>query len=133
MTIQVWDTLPWGRLPPPPFPLYRRYILTMLIETREEQLFQVSSGGLSETSNKQVILNPFKNNIKMKEYMNIEAGQTLYPGVECPPLLQDNLYFVYRDKIEKNISSILLNDFQKPQITRLVSIPFIITKNEIVH
>ena len=105
----------------------------MLIETREEKLFQVSPGGLSETSNKQVILNHFKNNIKMKEYMNIEAGETLYPGVECLPLLQDNLYFVYRDEIEKNISSIFLKGFQKLQITRLFSIPFIITKNEIVH
>ena len=44
----------------------------------------------------------------MKEYMSFEGGGTLYPGVECPPPLQANLYYDYRDEIGEIVSSILL-------------------------
>ena len=65
-------------------------------------------------------------------YMRVEWGGTLYPGVYCPPLHpppQANIDYVHRDEIGDNVSSILLKGFQKLQITRLFSIPFIITKN----
>ena len=63
----------------------------------------VSPGGLSETSNKQIILslNPFKHKIKMKQYMSDEGG-TLYPKLECPLLLQVNLYYVTSRPPAKN-------------------------------
>ena len=52
---------------------------------------------------------------------------TLYPGVDCPqpllPLPQANIDYVYRDEIEEIVSSILLEGFQKLQITKLFSFP----------
>ena len=39
----------------------------MLTETRYKKLFQVSPGGLSEASNKEVLLNPCK--LKIIEYV----------------------------------------------------------------
>ena len=64
-------------------------------------------------------------NIKMKAYMRVEGGRTLYPGLDCPPLID----YVHRDrdKIGEIVSSILLKGIQKLQITRLFSIPLIIT------
>ena len=50
-----------------------------------------------------------------------------------PPPLQANIDYVHRDEIGENVSSIPLKGFQKLQITRLFSIPFIITKNKRVH
>ena len=93
-------------------------------------MLSVFTGGLSETSNKQVILNPFKRNIKINEYMNDDGGWGGRARTECPPLPQVNLHYVYRDEIGEIISSILLKGFQKLQITRLFSIPFIITQPE---
>ena len=51
--------------------------------------FQYPLEGHSETSNDQALLNPFGHYIKMKAYMRVEGGGTLYPGVDCspPPLL----------------------------------------------
>ena len=52
--------------------------------------FQYPLVGHSETSNDQALLNPFDCFIKMKAYMRVEVGgggETLYPGVDCPPLL----------------------------------------------
>ena len=64
----------------------------------------------------------------MKAYMRVEGGEgTLNPGVECPPLPQVTSDSVHRDKIGEIVSSILLKGFQKLQITRLFSFPFIIT------
>ena len=51
--------------------------------------------------------------------------------VECPPLLQVNSDSVHRDEIGEIVSSILLKDFQKLQITRLFSFPFIITYSRV--
>ena len=48
--------------------------------------FQHSLEGHSESSNDQALLNLFDQYIKMKAYMRVERG-TLYPGVDCPPLL----------------------------------------------
>ena len=48
---------------------------------------------------------------------------TLNPGVDCHPPPID---YVHRDEIGETVSSILLKGIQKPQITRLFSIPFII-------
>ena len=56
--------------------------------------FQHSLEGHSETSNGQVFLNPFHHYIKMKAYMRVEGGGTLYPGVDCPPI-----DYVHRDEI----------------------------------
>ena len=62
------------------------------------------------------------------------GGGALYPWVDCPPLPQVNYDYVHRDEIGEIVSSILLKGFQKLQITRLLSIPFIVTKqNERVH
>ena len=38
-------------------------------------------------------------------YMRVElgGGGTLYPGVECPPLPQENSVYVHRDKIGENV------------------------------
>ena len=55
------------------------------------------------------------------------GGGTLYPGVERAPLPQVNSDCVHRDEMGENVSSILLKGFQKLQITRLFSIPFIMT------
>ena len=65
----------------------------------------------------------------MKAYVSVELGRggALYPGVECPPLSQVGLDYVYRDEIGEIVFSILLKGFQKLQMTRLFSIPFIIT------
>ena len=42
--------------------------------------------GYSETSNDQVLLNPFYHCIKMNAYMRVGgAGGTPYPGVDCSP------------------------------------------------
>ena len=46
--------------------------------------FQHPLEGHSETSNDQVLLNPFDHYIKMKAYMKVEGGGTLYPGEDCP-------------------------------------------------
>ena len=62
----------------------------------------------------------------MKAYVRVE-GEKLYPGVECPPLPQVNSDSVHRDEIGEIVSSILLKGFQKLQITRLFSFPFITT------
>ena len=58
---------------------------------------------------------------------------TLYPGVDCSPVSQANIDYVHRDEIAEIVSSILLNGFQKLQITRLFSIMFITTTNERVY
>ena len=66
----------------------------------------------------------------MKAYMRVEGGGgwgTLYPWVEYPPVPQVNSDSVHRDEIGEIVSSILLKGFQKFQITRLFSFPFIIT------
>ena len=62
------------------------------------------------------------------------AGETLPRGRLSPPPPppqttppQVNIDYVHRDEIE-NVSSILLKRFQKFQITRLFSIPFIMTQ-----
>ena len=87
----------------------------------------------SETSNDQALLNPFYHYIKMKAYMMVGGGDTS-PGVDCPlpppppPPPQANIDYVHRDEIGENVSSILLKGFQKLQITRLFSIPFIMTQ-----
>ena len=47
--------------------------------------FQYPLEGHSETSNDQALLNPFDHYIKMKAYMRVEVGGTLYPGVDCSP------------------------------------------------
>ena len=62
--------------------------------------------------------------------MRVEGGGggTLYPRVECPPLPQVNSDSVHRDEIGEIVSSILLKGFQKLQITRLFSFPFIFEK-----
>ena len=70
--------------------------------------------------------------MKMKAYTRVGAG-TLYPGVDCPPISQANIDYVHRDEIGEIVSSIFLNGFQKLQITRLFSIPSIITTNERAH
>ena len=57
--------------------------------------------------------------------MRVGEGGTLYPGVDCPPVLQANIDYVHRDKIGETVSSICLKGFQKLQITRLFSIPII--------
>ena len=54
------------------------------------------------------------------------GGWTLYPWVEYPLLPQVNSDSVHRDEIGEVVSS-LLKGFQKLQITRLFSFPFIIT------
>ena len=63
----------------------------------------------------------------MKAYDRVgEVGVglgALYPGVECPFLLQVNSGCVHRDEIGEIVSSFLLKGFQKLQITRLFSIP----------
>ena len=85
--------------------------------------------GHSETSNDQALLNPFDHYIKMKAYMRVGLeGGTLYPGVDCPPP-QPPPYidYVHRDEIGEIVSSILLKGIQKLQMTRLFSIPLIIT------
>ena len=60
----------------------------------------------------------------MKAYTRVGGGGTLYPVVDCPPVLQANTDYVHRDEIGEIVSSIL-NSFQKLQITRLFSISFI--------
>ena len=47
--------------------------------------FQYPLEGHSEISNDQALLNPFYHCIKMKAYMSVGGGGTLYPGVDCPP------------------------------------------------
>ena len=80
----------------------------------------------SETSNDQALLDPFYY-IKMKAYMRVGVGNTLPQGSLSPPPLppptQANIDYVHRDEIGENVSSILLKDFQKLQITRLFSVP----------
>ena len=61
--------------------------------------------------------------IKMKAYMRVEGGVTLYPGVDCPPLPQAIIDYVQRDEIGEIVSSILLKGFQKLQTTRFFSFP----------
>ena len=56
---------------------------------------------------------------------------THYPGVDCPHVRQANIDYAHRDKIGEIVSSIFLKGFQKFQITRLFSIPFIITTNQL--
>ena len=93
--------------------------------------FQYPLEGHSETSNDQALLNPFYHYIKMTAYMRV-GGDTLPWGKLSPPPSppkQANIDYIHRDKIGENVSSILLKGFQKLQITRLFSIPFIITKN----
>ena len=67
----------------------------------------------------------------MKQYitkgLSVGGGGTLYPGVDRPPLPQVNSDYVHRDEIGVNVFSILLKGFQKLQLTRLFSIPFIMT------
>ena len=85
----------------------------------------------SETSNDQALLNPSYHYIKMKAYMMVGGEGSLYPGVDCPPPPpppQANIDYVHRDQMGENVSSILLKGFQKLQITRLFSIPFIMTR-----
>ena len=56
--------------------------------------FQYPLEGHSETSNDQALLNPFDHNIKMKAYMRVEVGGTLYPGVDCPHLPTTGKYLL---------------------------------------
>ena len=65
--------------------------------------------------------------------MRVGGEGTLYPRVDCLPVLQANIDYVHREQIGEIVSSILLNGFQKLQITRLFSIHFTITTNERVH
>ena len=67
------------------------------------------------------LLNLVYHNIKMKAYITVEGGGDILPRDRLPPLPQANI-----DEIGEIVSSILLNSFQKLQITRLFSIPFII-------
>ena len=71
----------------------------------------------------------------MKAYMRLGwglgAGDTLSWGRSTP--CTAGKYYVHRDDIGEIDSSVLLNGVQKLQITRLFSIPFIITTNERVH
>ena len=90
--------------------------------------FQHSLEGHSETSNDQALLSPFYHYIKMKAHMTVGREGTLYPGVDCPPHTHTNFDYVHRDKVGENVSSIHLKGFQKLQITRLFSIPFIMTQ-----
>ena len=85
--------------------------------------FQYPLEMLSETSNDQTLLNPFYHYIKMKVYMRVGWG-TIYPGVDCPPTPIDK---VHRDEIGEIVSCILLKGIQKLQMTRLFSVPLIIT------
>ena len=55
----------------------------------------------------------------------VGGGGTPYPGEDCPPPPID---YVQRDEIGEIVSSILLKGIQKLQMTRLFSIPLIITK-----
>ena len=65
----------------------------------------------------------------MKAYMRVEGGGGHFTtGIDRPLLLQANMDYVHRDEIGEAVSSILLKGFQKLQITRLFSIPFIITQ-----
>ena len=59
----------------------------------------------------------------MKASMRVEAGGTLYPGIDCPPLPEANIGYGYRDEIGEIVSSILLKGFKKLQITRFLSFP----------
>ena len=54
-------------------------------------------------------------------------GDWSFEVSECPPLPPVSSDSVQRDKIGEIVSSIFLKGFQKFQITRLFSIPFIIT------
>ena len=58
-------------------------------------------------------------------YMRVEVGggRDTIP----PPLPQENSVYAHRDEIGENVFSTLLKGFQKLQITRLFTIPFIIT------
>ena len=88
--------------------------------------FQSPLEGRSETSNDQAPFNPFYHYIKMKAYMRVEGwgGGTLPFGRLSPP---PPLLTIFRDKIGEIVSSILLKGIQKLQMTRLFSIPLIIT------
>ena len=73
---------------------------------------------------------------KMKAYMMVGGRGHFTPGQIVPPPPpplhspppQANTDNVHRDKIGENVSSILLKGFLKLQITRLFSIPFIMTQ-----
>ena len=44
--------------------------------------FQYPLEGHSETSNDQALLDPFYHYLKMKAYMRVGGGWTIYPGVD---------------------------------------------------
>ena len=83
----------------------------------------------SETSNDLALLSRFYHYIKMKAYMMVGVGwgDTL-PRGRSTPLHRQYIDYVHRDEIGENVSSILRKGFQKLQITRLSSIPFIMTQ-----
>ena len=89
--------------------------------------FQYPLEGHSETSNDQALLNPFYHCIKMKAYMRVEGGGTLYPGVDCPPLPQANIDYVHRDEIMRNCFQYLLEGLSETSNNQSFLIPFIIT------
>ena len=68
----------------------------------------------------------------MKAYMRVGGGGHFALG-RLSPVLQANIDFVHRDEIGEIVSTILLDGFQKLQITWLFSIPYIITTNERVY
>ena len=95
--------------------------------------FQYPLEGHSQTSNDQALLNPFYHCIKMKAYMRVEGGVTLYPGVDCPPPLppptlpQVNIDYVRRDEIMRNCFQYPLEELSETSNNRALLIPFIIT------
>ena len=108
------DTLPRGRLPPPRLPPPPPQANINYVH-RDEIGENVSSILLKGFQKLQITLGSSQSLLslqKIKEYIRVEGG-TLYPGVDCPPLPQVNSDYVHSDEIGENVSSILLNGFQK--------------------
>ena len=59
----------------------------------------------------------------MKAYVTVGGGG-LFPGVECPPLLHVNLYYVYRNKIRKKYFQYPLERISETSNNQAILNPF---------